>query len=121
MPITYEGSYEKLPKKLKQELEKHTKKYDKIHELYKKGKNIDKEIIDLYTGLLKTYLETKHLYFKNVLGDLPIVFETEKLRFNKNIEEIEHELVNMDAPNIDPEKLAKKKLQEFEELGQKFE
>lgn len=120
MPIEFEGRYEKLPEKLKKELEKHSKKYDKIYELYKEGKRIDKEIIDLYTGLLKLYLKTKHPYFRDVLADLPIVFENDKIEFSKDIKKTEHRLVEMDVPITDSEKLAKKKLQEFEELREKF-
>ncbi len=127
-----EGRYEKLPKKVKKEVNKLHLLDRYIFESYQKGKRVDRLVIDYVVSSLKIFLrfydELKRplkKYMEEAVGEIPITFFTiDNLKVDEEIEESVDPLIDMAdsqaLKELDRKDLAKKTLKRLEELRKKF-
>lgn len=127
-----EGRYEKLPKKVKKEVNKLHLLDRYIFESYQKGKRVDRLVIDYVISSLKIFLrfydELKQPfkeYIEEAVGEIPITFfEIDKLNVSKKIEDTIDPLIDMAdsqaLKEINRKNLSKKILKKLKELGKEF-
>jgi len=124
------GQLEKLPKKLQEELELFYNKYERAHNLYDKGKNVNIEMIGCVTYSLKIYLKWEKKIEKKIrdiisegIGEIPIMIMIDKIGLSNELKYAISPLVDIDISyansHINRKKLIKETLQKLNKIKEK--
>jgi len=125
------GQLEKLPKKLQEELELFYNKYERAHDLYDEGKNVDIEMIKCVTYSLKIYLKWEKKVDKKTrdlisegIGEIPIMIMIDKIGLSNELRDIISPLVDIDVSHanlhINRKKLIEEILQKLNRIKEEY-